>query len=101
MLVVPDPDSISGWRSVAHDTVIEINLLAILPKKESLYPEQFKRRYLEYLAELKARGVKLSIGSDCHVAYSPIDFDRGARMLESVGIEEEYLWTLPPRLDKE
>ena len=84
--------------AIEHDTAIEINVLAVLLKDESLYPARFKRRYLDYLSELQGRGVKLSIGSDCHDSYSLIDFDRAATMLDSAGIREKDLWALPPRV---
>ena len=78
---------------IDHDTVVEINIQAMLVNRR--YPEHFKRQYLDYLAELKAGGVKLCVGSDCHSAQYEIDFEVAARMLESVGIRDEELWRLP------
>jgi len=78
-----------------HQTVVEINLEAIL--LTGCYPEAFKRQYLDYLAGLKARGVVLCVGSDCHDADYYTDFVAAADMLESVGIAESDLWCLPPR----
>jgi len=79
-----------------HDSIFEINISAILLNGQ--YPERFVRQYLEYLAEFKARGVRFSLASDCHSPhYSAIDFERPARMLESVGFAADDLWCLPPR----
>ena len=83
--------------AIEHDTVIEINIAAIL--LNSRYPEHFKLQYMDYLAGLKSQGVKLSTGSDCHSAEYKTDFDAAAVMLDSVGIGDEDLWRLPPRCD--
>ena len=80
--------------AIEHDTAIEINLQAMLLNRR--YPERFKHQYLDYLAGLKSRGAKLSIGSDCHSAHYEINFEEAARMLDSVGIGDEDLWCLPP-----
>jgi histidinol phosphatase-like PHP family hydrolase len=80
-----------------HRKVVEINLGAML--LTAAYPERFKRQYLEYLAGLQARGVRLAIGSDCHGAQYAMDFARAADLLAGVGIREENLWSLPPRQD--
>ena len=47
-----------------HGKVIEINLHSMLLSES--YPDSFKRRYCTYLAELRATGVTLSLGSDHH-----------------------------------
>lgn len=78
--------------AIQHDTIVEINIGAML--LNSHYPERFRRQYLEYLAELRSQGVKLSIGSDCHSSSYNIDFDTAASMLDSVGIRDEELWRL-------
>ncbi len=78
-----------------HRKVVEINLSAML--LNPTYPERFRRRYVEYLAELKAAGVTLSIGSDCHDPHYRIDFATAAAMLAEVGIRDADLWRLPPR----
>jgi histidinol phosphatase-like PHP family hydrolase len=80
---------------VENEKVVEINLAAMLLNRT--YPETFKGQYLSYLAELKARGVRLSIGSDCHSPQYDTDMQAAARMLESVGIGEADLWRLPLR----
>jgi histidinol phosphatase-like PHP family hydrolase len=78
-----------------HGAVVEINTGANLLNKR--YPARFVRQYLEYLAGLKARGVALCLGSDCHSgAYAP-RFEEVAPLLESVGIRDEELWRLAPR----
>ena len=80
---------------VEHGKAIEINPGAILLNPG--YPERFKEQYLEYLAGLKARGVRLSIGSDCHSQHYSIDFPTVETLLDRTGIRTEDLWTLPPR----
>ncbi|MHB9131651.1 MAG: PHP domain-containing protein [Armatimonadota bacterium] len=79
----------------AHGKVVEINLSAMLLTPH--YPAHFAGEYLDYLAGLHARGVPLSIGSDCHDPQYTIDFPRAAEMLASVGIGDQDLWRLPPR----
>ena len=81
--------------AVENDTVVEINISAILLNPH--YPAPFKEQYLEYLAELKERNVPLSIGSDCPSAHYEIDFATAASMLAKVGIRAEELWRLLPR----
>lgn len=80
---------------VEHDTVVEINIGAILLNRS--YPESFAGQYLEYLAHLKQRGVVFSLGSDCHSKQYAIDFDAPARMLASIGIRDGDLWRLSPK----
>ncbi|MFC1461237.1 hypothetical protein ACFLQR_01805 [Verrucomicrobiota bacterium] len=86
-----------AMAALEHDTIVEININAMLVNKG--YPERFKPQYLQYLAELKAQGVKLCLGSDCHSAHYEIAFDTAARMLDSVGIRDGDLWKLPPMAD--
>ena len=83
--------------AVEHGARVEINLSAMLLTPH--YPARFKEQYTEYLAGLKAAGVVLTMGSDCHSARYDIDFETPARMLEAVGIGDEDLWRLPPRAD--
>jgi len=80
--------------AIEHDTIVEINLGAMLLCPN--YTERFKQQYLEYLAELKSRGVKLSTGSDCHSAHYEVGFEAAALMLDSVGIRDDDLWRLSP-----
>ena len=78
-------------------TLVEINLSAML--LTSHYPDSFKTEYLEYLVLLKELGVKFTIGSDCHNHhYTEIDFSMAGGMLDSVGITEEDLGRIPPRI---
>ena len=81
---------------IQYGKIVEINLGAMLLTKK--YAEEFKRDYCEYLAWLKARGVRLCVSSDCHSNQYDTDFERGAAMLEQVGIRDEDLWRLPPRV---
>lgn len=125
--------------AVQHGTAVEINLEAML--LNALYSEAFIREYLEYLAYLQGRCVRLSIGSDCHdghyafglqdqrlrplgggeafrTCYDAINGDwasfaptaeeqpnshysagleKAAALLDSVGIDDNKLWRLPPR----
>ncbi len=78
-----------------HGKVFEINISAILLNRR--YPPRFAWQYLEYVAGMKARGVPLSIASDCHGQHYRIDFPAAARMLESIGLKDTDLWRLPPR----
>jgi len=78
-----------------HAKIVELNIGAMLLNKR--YPERFKEQYLAYLAALKARGVLLGIGSDCHSPQYDVDLESAARLLERVGIGEEDLWRMPPR----
>jgi len=81
--------------AVEHGTVVEINLGANV--LNARYPEAFKRQYLDYLAALKARGVRLSVGSDCHSAHYEVDFGKASELLDGVGIRDDDLWRLAPR----
>lgn len=83
--------------AVAHKTVVEANLGAMLLTAK--YTDAFKQQYLEYLALLASKGVQFSIGSDCHGEHyrTWVDFDRGAAMLERVGLGTHAFWRLPPR----
>jgi len=81
--------------AVQNRKVVEINIWANLMNHQ--YPPHFVGQYMEYLAGLKARGVRLSIGSDTHQAHLEADLEGVARLLEGVGITEEDLWRLPPR----
>jgi histidinol phosphatase-like PHP family hydrolase len=90
-----------------HGTVVEINLHSMLLAAN--YPEAFRRRYVEYLAGLKAAGVSLAIGSDHHAQRSrygdePIRgegpwrnvvFGAAIALLHAAGIHEDDLWCLP------
>ena len=53
---------------IENKKVVEINLHAIILNWG--YPEGFKYQYLGYLSFLKSRGVRFSIGSDCHQSYN-------------------------------
>jgi histidinol phosphatase-like PHP family hydrolase len=78
---------------IQHGTVVEINAGAMLLTRR--YPDAFKRQYLDYLAYLKERGVRLCLGSDCHSARYDTDFPRAETMLAGVGIKDSDLWRLP------
>jgi histidinol phosphatase-like PHP family hydrolase len=80
---------------IQHDAIVEINTGAMLLTQR--YPARFFRQYLEYLAELKGRGVRLCIGSDCHSATYAPRFEIASEMLASVGIREQDFWKLAPR----
>lgn len=81
--------------AIQYGKVVEINMEGMLLNPG--YTDSFKGQYLDYLAELKARGVSMSLGSDCHDANYQINFEKVSRMLDSVGISEKGLWVLPPR----
>jgi len=80
---------------VGNGKVFEINLSAILLNRQ--YPARFARQYLDYIGNLRTRGVAFSIASDCHGEHYRIDFATAAGMLDSVGITDDGLWRLPPR----
>ena len=84
--------------AVSCRTAVEINMGAMLLNDAAKYPESFKRAYLEYLAGLKARGVRLTLGSDAHnlQQYCAMDLEGAARMLDSVGIVAADLWQPAP-----
>lgn len=81
--------------ALQHGKVVEINLCAQLLHPG--YPERYKAQYLDYLAMLKARGVPLSIGSDCHNPRYDIDFPRAEAMLATVEITDGDCWRLGAR----
>ncbi len=81
--------------AIEHGKAVEINLSAML--LNSAYPDDFPTQYLEYLAMLNARGVRFSIGSDCHSAQYDTDFETAAAMLDSIGLRDADFWHLPPR----
>ncbi len=78
-------------------TKVEINIMANLLNPH--YPEGFVRKYLEYLADLQAQGVCLSIGSDCHSARYDVDFEGAGEMLEHAGIADDF-WCLAPNTNE-
>jgi histidinol phosphatase-like PHP family hydrolase len=80
---------------IEHGKVFEINISAILLNRQ--YPAHFARQYLDYVGDLKTRGVTFSLASDCHGRHYQIDFAAAANMLASVGITDEELWRLPRR----
>jgi len=78
-----------------HSKGVEINIGAML--MNPTYPSTFPGQYVEYLAGLKARGVRLSLGSDCHSPRYAPDLAAVERLLATVGLRDEDLWRLPPR----
>ncbi len=77
-----------------NGTAVEINISANLMNPN--YPESFPHQYLEYLAFLQSRKVKLSIGSDCHKQhYYEIDFAKAGDMVSKAGIKNDF-WQLAP-----
>jgi hypothetical protein len=83
-----------GAAVVEHGKAIEINIGAIL--RNPTYPSTFAGQYLQYLATLRARGARLSLGSDCHSARYGTDLATTETMLASIGIHDAGLWRLPP-----
>lgn len=77
---------------VQHGTVAEANISATLLNPR--YPAAFGPRYADYLADLKSRGVRISIGSDCHAATYAIDFERAWNLLEAAGFRSDDIWCL-------
>ena len=58
-----------------------------------------KRQYIDHIAFLRQRGVKLSIGSDCHSPTYDADFEATAAILAPIGLRDEDLWRLGPHKD--
>lgn len=84
--------------AIEFDTAVEINIGENLLNPH--YPERFASQYLEYLAGLQSKGVRLSIGSDCHRAHYDVEFEKAGQMLERAGIADDF-WRLEPRTGKE
>jgi len=81
---------------IEHDTAAEINPGVVITWH---YPERWRQRYIEYLAELAERGVRLVTGSDRHLRPYENRFEEMAPLLQKVGINDEAFWRLPPRAD--
>ncbi len=79
------------------DTKVEINIGAMLLNPR--YPEGFASVYLEYMAGLQSRGVRLSIGSDCHSDRYDAGLEEAAQRLDRAGIEADF-WCLAPRAEE-
>jgi len=69
---------------------VEINLSAMLLNPR--YSEHFKGQYLEYLQLLKEKGIRFTIGSDCHGSYHSLDMEKAQAYLEAAGFSEEDFW---------
>ena len=81
--------------AMEHDTKVEINVGACL--LSSRYTESFRAPYLEYLVDLRERGVQFTIASDCHSScYAPA-FEEAATLLTTAGFQDTDFWRLPPR----
>lgn len=86
---------------VQNAKLVEISMILILGR---LYTEKFKHDYLDYLAYLKSKNVRFSIGSDCHgpnytlddglIDPVEIDLRKAEGLLASVGITNEDIWCL-------
>jgi len=80
--------------AVEHGTAVEINAHACLLNPD--YPEGFRAQYREYLAGLKERGVRFSLGSDSH---GPGYTGRIVELepdLREIGIAQDDLWRPAP-----
>ncbi len=75
--------------------VVEINLAAMV--MSPCYTARFKHQYCEYLADLQARSVKLSIGSDTHTPANLFEMAPVEEVLKKAGINCNSLWCLSPR----
>jgi len=81
-----------------NNKIVEISLPLLL---REVYPDAFKQDYLNYLAYLKSKKIKFSIGSDCHGPnyaqdYSETDMDlrKAEALLSSVGFTDADIWCL-------
>jgi histidinol phosphatase-like PHP family hydrolase len=82
--------------AVEHGTAVEANVTAVLVNRA--YPEAFRRQYADYLAGLHARGVTLSLGSDCHApSYDDMPLAEAAALLAAAGLDNVDWWRLPDR----
>lgn len=78
-----------------YNKAVEINAGACLVNPG--YPSTFRGQYLDYLAYLKAQGVRFSLGTDSHgwydpgIGYSPC-LGEVAAELEALGLTDEGLW---------
>ncbi len=80
---------------IQHKKLVEINAEAMLLNPG--YPESFKHQYLDYLAGLKAKGVRFSFATDCHDQGYLVNIARAEQMLDTVGITDADFWKFPPR----
>ena len=71
-----------------HKTAVEINIAAMILNPH--YPDRFRERYVEYLAELQLAGVMLSVGSDCHTKTYDIDFEEAGDLLDCGGVVDNF-----------
>lgn len=74
---------------VQNNKIVEINTNMILGGR---YLERFKLDYLDWLAFLKSRSVRFSIGSDCHGPDYKVDMNLAEQMISSVGITDDDIW---------
>lgn len=82
---------------IGYGKAVEINPGVLVTRH---YPEAWRKQYLEYLGELAALGVQLAAGSDRHQRPYENRFEEMEPLLESVGIRDEDLWRLPPRVER-
>jgi len=80
--------------AIQHGSLVEVNAGAMILTRR--YPEAFKRSYLDYLACLKERGVRLCFGSDWHSEQYDVNIALASELLASVGIGDADMWRLPP-----
>ncbi len=77
-----------------HGKAVEINAGANLLNPE--YPPHFRGQYLDYLAALRAHGVRFSIGTDSHAWFGGIGYAACLHRIEDdlaqIGITEAELW---------
>jgi len=81
--------------AVQHNTAVEINHPWLLGKGHG---QRAFEQYVEFLAYVKERGVAFALGSDCHTRPYRPDFEAAGRLLDRLGITDDDLWRLPPRL---
>lgn len=78
---------------VQYGKAVEINAGALLVNYT--YPPDFRPRYVEYLAGLKARGVRFSLGTDSHAWFGPAYYPclaDAAPDLATLGLTDDVLW---------
>lgn len=80
--------------ALAYGTAIEANYAAFFTENQyGQYGPAFRESYVEYLAGIAQRGVRISIGSDAHDISWLAGVHEIMALLEGVGVGREQFWT--------
>jgi histidinol phosphatase-like PHP family hydrolase len=81
--------------ALENDVALEANAGAFFTNPH--YTERFRETYLEYLADMYERGIKLALATDSHGApYSPRRVEALQQVVERLGLEESDFWRPGP-----